>query len=357
MVTLLAGEGGAGKSTLLLDLVARVTTRRGMPDGTSSPDERTGVIVLSSEDDWASVIVPRLIRAGADLSCVAAFHIGTGEEGRPPVITPADLAKLESAILELNVRLVILDPLAAYVDERTNLHHNQDARRVMARLHVLAERHRVAVAGIHHFNRGRHQDSAHRLTGSLALSQAARSVLVVGADPGDSSGERKILALAKHNLAPRSTASMAYHLSVSGEGEHPRIEWLGASQVNAQDLAALPVDPEDRSALDAAMEFLTERLADGPVPAPDLFSAADQEGIAARTLRRAQKALGVVSRKSGGPGTPWVWALPPIKGDPSPDVGRLRLSESPKPLELADKVKGGQLNKAGRLNASGGTHA
>jgi putative DNA primase/helicase len=249
------------------------------------------------------VVVPRLDLAGADRNRLGIIDIATGEgEDRPLLITPKDLERLEAGVREIGAQLVILDPLAAYVEDKVNLHHYQDARRMMARLHRLAERLRIAIVGIHHFNRAQHVDAAHKLTGSLALSQAARSVLVVGPDPEDSTGERVILALAKHNLAPRSTASMAYRLAVSDGSEHPRVEWLGESGISARDLVAMPTDPEERTEREEAADFLRDLLARGPVSAADGEEEATKAGFSERTLNRARRLVGVIAEREEVPG-------------------------------------------------------
>lgn len=48
-ITVLDGDPGLGKSLVSLDLVARVTTGRAMPDGTPGVD--AGAVLLSAEDD------------------------------------------------------------------------------------------------------------------------------------------------------------------------------------------------------------------------------------------------------------------------------------------------------------------
>src|SRR5262249_24542743 len=153
---------------------------------------------------------------------------------RDPMITPGDLDKLGDAIRETGAELVIFDPLAGFVDDKTNLHVNGDTRRMMARLQRLAESRDVAILGVHHFSRAARVEASRRLAGSLALVDAARSVLVVGPDPSDETGESMVLALSdKANLAPRSTPSLAYRGEVPEGGEHPRVRWEGVSDVTA----------------------------------------------------------------------------------------------------------------------------
>jgi hypothetical protein len=59
---------------------------------------------------------------------------------------------------------------------------------------------------------------------------------------------------------------------------------------------------------DEAIEFLRERLADGPVSADEMFATADEDGIAKITLKRAKKRLGVVSKPDGFQGK-ILWSL------------------------------------------------
>jgi putative DNA primase/helicase len=68
-------------------------------------------------------------------------------------------------------------------------------------------------------------------------------------------------------------------------------------------------DPEERSALDDAKEFLSNLLADGPVSNKQIRGDAEGAGIAWRTIQRAQKALGIEAYKGGMKGG-WLWKLP-----------------------------------------------
>jgi hypothetical protein len=56
-------------------------------------------------------------------------------------------------------------------------------------------------------------------------------------------------------------------------------------------------------------EWLRAALADGPMPAGDVYAAAATAGITKATLRRASKRVGVEARKTGLRGG-WAWGLP-----------------------------------------------
>ena len=52
-------------------------------------------------------------------------------------------------------------------------------------------------------------------------------------------------------------------------------------------------------ARDDAKKFLTDLLAAGPIPKDDVLEAAEANGIAERTLRRAKTDLQIVVKKEG----------------------------------------------------------
>ena len=66
LLTLVAGDPGSGKSTVVADLVGRYTSGRPFPDGAASTSGN--VVMFNAEDPKASVMLPRLILAGADRS-------------------------------------------------------------------------------------------------------------------------------------------------------------------------------------------------------------------------------------------------------------------------------------------------
>lgn len=347
-VTISSGQGGVGKSTIALDLVARATTGRPMPDGDPGPGEPVSVVLFTAEDPLDSVVVPRLRLAGADLSRVVTLTVSTGDgEVRPLMVTPADLSRLEAIVRNERAALVVWDPIVAFVDATANMHHAQDARRVLAMLHRMAERYDLAVLAIHHHNKSQTLDPTMRLSGSAAIGQAARSVLVVGTDPDDHNGERMILALDKRNLAPRDLPSLAFLLVVEPGAEHPRVEWQGASAVTARDLVAVPADPEERGAVNEAVDFLRSLLAEGPVLAREGETEARGRGIAERTLKRARRHIGVLAEReevtNRGRVGAWWWRLshhvtPWPPGTLAKDANDLRLA----PRCQSATVPGGQ---------------
>jgi hypothetical protein len=87
------------------------------------------------------------------------------------------------------------------------------------------------------------------------------------------------------------------------------VAWLGESDLSADEaLAPAPSRGRESPEFAKANDFLRRALADGPQPARDVFPAAEAEGIAEKTLRRAKKAARVDSFRPDGDG--WYWRLP-----------------------------------------------
>jgi len=74
---------------------------------------------------------------------------------------------------------------------------------------------------------------------------------------------------------------------------------------------------EKRDMLQEAEEVLSDILSNGPVEASEAKKQATIKNVSMRTLERAKASLGVISRKSGGQGTPWLWEPPKEMNKPA----------------------------------------
>jgi RecA-family ATPase len=208
-------------------------------------------------------------------------------------------------VKSVTAKLVVIDPLMAYLPEETNSYRDQDVRRSLAPLAALAGELDVAVLVIRHLNKTSNNNPIYRGGGSIGIIGAARSGLMVAKDPDDDS--RCILSVAKSNLA-KLPASLAYEIR-SNAVEVPYINWLGSTQHTAVSLLANQADTtEDRSAVREAEDFLQEFLKTGPRKVADVFKAAKVAGTAEKTLRRAKAAIGVKARKAAMDDG-WIWEL------------------------------------------------
>lgn len=313
-ITILDGDPGTGKSTLALDVAARVTRGAPMPDG--SPGVDGGVVILTAEDGLGDTVRPRLDAAGGDPTRVLALlTVGTGDDER--AVSLADLQALEQAIRRVQARLVIVDPVMAFLGAQTDSHRDQDIRRCLAPLARLAETTGAAIVIIRHLNKAAGGNPIYRGGGSIGIIGAARSGLLVSKDPDDES--RRVLASTKANLSS-PPESLSFELEERAGAV--RVNWLGASKHSASSLLAEAADEGERAAVYDAKDFLRDFLADGPQAAKDVQHEAREAGISEATLRRAKSALGVEAEKLGRPGMPgqkWAWRLPE-DGHPPPKM-------------------------------------
>lgn len=330
------GDPGLGKSAVTCDLAARISTGREMPDGTPLVEPR-GVVLVSCEDGAADTIVPRLIAAGADRSRIVHLPIARRKNGAEvPLVIPDDLEQVHHAIRRVEAGLVIIDPLVAHLSERTNSWNDQHVRRALTPLAAFAERERVAVGAVRHLSKAEQTKAIRAGGGSIGIIGQARFGLIVAEDP-DNPAER-LLAVTKCNVSAKASTLRFRMVEATGQTEDGdewkagRVEWLGESGANADDLVQ-SASPRSRrgSALHLAEEFLHEWLTDGPVASNVLTHEAERAGIAPATLNRAKDKLRVASyrreafEKRGtsleerGEGDRWFACLP--EDTPMPRLG------------------------------------
>lgn len=305
-LTMLDGDPGLGKSTLTIDLAARVSTGAPMPEE-SEPREPAGVVLLSAEDGLADTIRPRLEAAGADLRRVHAVSaVVDGKRGERAARIPKDIDELRKAIRRVGARLLVIDPVMAFLGGDAN--SDQEVRQGLHPLVEVAQTERVAVVLVRHLNKRGTGAAIYRGGGSIGLIGAARSGLLVARDPQDR--DSRVLAITKCNLAKEAPA-IRWRLVPTGCGV-AAVEWGPACELTADDLLSQPEDAEERAKLADAEDFLRYTLRGGPVDQTEIEADAKAAMIAKMTLRRAKARLGIRSRRTAFTG-PWRWYFPAIE--------------------------------------------
>jgi len=308
-VTVIAGDPGRGKSLITLDLAARVSTAAAWPCGTGNAHPPSRVLLISAEDDVPDTIRPRLDANGADpsrihfLSSLEAKHFQQGFE------LPRDFANLEELLIAMpDVRLVVLDPLMAFISTASVTNHGM--RAVVASMQALAARRRIAAIFITHLTKSPAASPLYRAMGSVGLVASARAVHVCW--PEDETPGRCLFVPLKCNLA-QSLKAFAYTIQPIGEPGIPVIQWE-PEPVPLSLLSTSTANPIPRVEDARCAGWLSGILAEGPVPVSDLNRAAKAAGFSRNALRRAKKALGVTSAPVDKGGD-WEANLPQ-KGDP-----------------------------------------
>ncbi|MFN0095069.1 MAG: AAA family ATPase [Dehalococcoidia bacterium] len=298
-LTVVDGDPGLGKSTVLVDIAARVSTGTAMP-GSNTAATRGGadVLFLSAEDSPSHTLRPRLEAAGGDLARVHVF----GPEAEFQTLD--DHAYFRAAIEERSAKLVVIDPFVALLPSFVDAFRDQEIRSLLRPFAVVAGELGCAIVLIRHLTKAAGPAAIYRGGGSIGIIAAARSGLLLAKDPRAPSD--RVLASIKSNLGPPPPA---LGLRVVPHGETSRIEWLGETDLTADQLVAPP--PNDGRRIDEAADFLRAELANGPVSSKDLYERAKAEGVTERTLQRAKRELAV---KSFPEGAGWSWRLPTTAG-------------------------------------------
>jgi putative DNA primase/helicase len=288
-LALLEGDPGLGKSLLALDLCARLSTGRSMPDDRAGPGSWPA-LVLNGEDGAEDTVRPRLEALGADLERVFVVRreVAMGE----CLSFPGQAEALEAAVVRSGARLVVIDPIMAYLEARVQTGNDASVRRALRPLARMAERRGCTVLLVRHLNKKGSGRAAYRGGGSIGFLAACRSGWLVAPDPLEP--DRRVLAQVKNNLAPPQP-SLAYAVEGAAAGT-VRLTWLGASPWTADELVGKGSKASDRPR-DRACEFLERFLQDGPRTSREVWAGACQEGLAERTLVRAKQELGVRSER------------------------------------------------------------
>lgn len=106
-LTIIHGDGGEGKTTLILRLAALLSRGEKLPcDDTAR--EPIKIIYQTAEDGLGDTIKPRLLAGNADCSQIKVI------DESEAALTMLD-ERVEKAIAETGARVIILDPMQAYI--------------------------------------------------------------------------------------------------------------------------------------------------------------------------------------------------------------------------------------------------
>jgi hypothetical protein len=305
---LIDGDPSLGKSLVSLDLAARFTTARELPDS-YRPPKPVSVVLLASEDGVQDTLVPRLQAAGADLRRVHIFRGHLNKEGLLHTLPtfPEDCPFLRETICETHARLVVIDPLMAFLSAGYCAINDQMVRQALTPLAAVAEETGAAVLLIRHLNKaGGGQKAIYRGSGSIGIVAASRIAFLAGRDPEEA--DLRVLACTKNNLAPYPP-SLSYRVAADDRGR-PVVRWQGSIDLTADDLVSAPPQKQGE-ALERAVAFLQEVLAKGNWREM-VVRKARALSIADRTLERARAKLGVLCKQYRVEGkNAWWWYLKP----------------------------------------------
>ena len=296
-ITIIEGEPGEGKTTLVLKLAAALSRGLPLPCDDDKEYEPIHIIYQTAEDGIEDTIKPRLEKAGADCSMIRVI-----DETDKELSMTDD--RLEQAIIDTGARLIILDPIQAYIGATVDMHRANEIRPVLKHLGIIAEKHNCAIILIGHMNKASGSKSTYRGLGSIDIQATARSVLLV-ARLRDKPNIR-IMAHDKSSLAPAGDA-IGFEMT-----EDNGMVCIGPYDITIDELLS-GNEGRGKKKLDIAENFIKEYFGSNKViPSNEIMMEAAKRSIKRNTLLSAKKKLGITSDKEKAEdGTIyWTWVMP-----------------------------------------------
>lgn len=296
-ITIIEGDPGEGKTTLVLKLAAALSRGLPLPCDDDKEYEPIHIIYQTAEDGIEDTIKPRLEKAGADCSMIRVI-----DETDKELSMTDD--RLEQAIIETGARLIILDPIQAYIGATVDMHRANEIRPVLKHLGIIAEKHNCAIILIGHMNKASGSKSTYRGLGSIDIQATARSVLLV-ARLRDKPNIR-IMAHDKSSLAPTGDA-IGFEMT-----EDNGMVCIGPYDITIDELLS-GNEGRGKKKLDIAENFIKEYFGINKViPSNEIMMEAAKRSIKRNTLLSAKKKLGITSDKEKAEdGTIyWTWVMP-----------------------------------------------
>ena len=274
-LSVLQGNPGEGKTYFAMHLAAACTNGKLLPN--MERMEPFNVIYQTAEDGLGDTVKPRLIEAGADLDRVLVI------DDSDVRLTLSD-ERIEKAIVENNARLVIIDPIQAYLGADVDMNRANEVRPIFMRLGQVAQRTGCAILLIGHLNKAAGMQSLQRGLGSIDIAAAVRSVMFIGKLKHDPT--MRILTHEKSSLAPPGV-SLAFSL-----GDEGGFRWVGEYDITADEMLS-GIEPQRETKTQQAKDLICALLAGGKqVLSEDIDKAALERGIPGRTVRDAKRELG-----------------------------------------------------------------
>ncbi len=227
-LTTLDGDPGLGKSLLTLDLAARITTGRPMPDGT--PGVQGSVLLVAPEDSPNDTIKPRIEAAGGDPSHIRLLNFikwkdSAGETHLSSLTFSKHLLPFVETIARTRPTLVIIDPLMTILGPGINASNDQQIRETLGFLTNLARSTNCSFLIVRHLNKGSSGNPLYRGGGSIGIIGTVRTGLLVTQHPAD---EKQRLLIAIKNNSSEKAGNLIYQV-IANERGIPSIQWLGAN--------------------------------------------------------------------------------------------------------------------------------
>ena len=243
-LTLLEGESASGKSWVAYDIASRLSV--GAEFGIRSPQhniyDKHKTLFFTGEDS-PEEIKDRVEFLGGDGSQICVCD---------EVISPCDpkgYKFMQELVMDLRCRMVVFDPLMAYLGDRVNPNNAFEVRKALEPFGRLAKTTDISVLGIRHWGKSDIYTSiTQKGIGSVDFLAFCRSQLAVAKIPGT---ECRLVSQGKCTLTKRLAPSLIFSLD---DG----LIWEGQSTQSVDDLIAEKKAAEAQKSKKKTVSFLSE---------------------------------------------------------------------------------------------------
>jgi hypothetical protein len=324
-MAMIAGDPGLGKSTVLVEIAA-LHSRGGDFPCNEGKAIQCETAILTAEDGLRDTLVPRLMAAEADLSKIH-FITGTktdaASDGDAAMFDIAqDVASLRKFLKENpKIKILIIDPLTAYLGPGAKAKENTDIRRVLTPLIKLIDDFGVLLLANNHLNK--HGGKAlYRVLDSIAFVALGRIIHLVAEDADNHDLKKFICSKINIGSKPLGLTYIVQKVWINGvQGEQietSRISW-GTQHIDETADQALGSGDDTPTMADEAETLLREALAGSRMAVHDIEAEARAAGMLgpakeiknSKPFRTACERLGIIHEREGfGPGAQCYWKLP-----------------------------------------------
>ena len=290
-LTIVQGNPGEGKTFFAMQLAAACTNQKFLPD--MEPFEPFNMIFQTAEDGLGDTVKPRLVSSGADLKRVLVI-----DDSDNPLSLADD--RIEKALRENNARLMVIDPLQAFLGANVDMNRANEVRPVFRKLADIAQSTGCAIVMIGHLNKASGTQSTYRGLGSIDIAAVVRSILFVGKVKDDPT--TRVIVHEKSSLAPPGQA-LAFSL-----GDQKGFRWIGAYDISAEDLLAGGEGTRTELKQEQAVKLIYELLSEGrEVSVAEINKEAIERGISERTVRMVRNSMKEKLESERRGKDWWIW--------------------------------------------------
>ncbi len=299
-ITLLTADPGTGKTFFCLYLAAVTSSGRTFY-GNNEIITPSNVMYQTAEDGLSDTIKPRLEPMNPNFDKI--FSIDETEKA----LSLSD-ERIEQVINYCRPKLVIFDPLQAYLGADVDMHRANEVRPIMSHMARIAERYNCAIVFVMHNSKMNQNQALYRTLGSIDIPAIARSMLVMANHPEEE--EKKILCHEKSSLAQHGK-SIIFHIDYSLGG----ICFDGFSDLKADDILNVKNHTRNKPSVkkDTAAEKLLNLLEEngGAVTMNKVIALQIDNGWSKATLYRAKSEIDIQSVKIGYSDKKRTWWILP----------------------------------------------